>query len=548
METEETSLLDQRKTEFEPNSVARPLAFSFLAALGALLFGYNLGFTSPIKDDLQDPHKGIGLTQDQQDIFGSIVNVGAMIGALSAGFFLDKLGRTKTLLIASILSVGGFLLIAFCKHTNNPFAIIMLGRVTSGISVGFVSVSVPVYIAEVAPPHLRGGMGSINQLAVTLGVLLSYSIGAGVEWQALAWIGAFIPGSLALACFFLPESPRFLVKQGSMQKATSSMRRLRGRRADVQKEINEIVESLATEEKASSIFDVFQGSSGRALVIAMVLMIFQQFSGINAVIFYSGQIFEDAGFSNSNIAALIIGSVQFVVTGISCVIVDKSGRRALLMVAGMIMAASSSMLGYFFWLQNNDYSVAGTLALVNVIIYIAGFSVGLGAIPWVIMSEIFSSRVRGIASSLSTLLNWSCSFTVTETFSPMKEAMHEQGVFWFYTAVCICGTTYVFFQLPETKGRSLEELQIILQGNKPDQAHLSLNAGDGSQDEEEVGDNSASNDVQWSGGGGGGGKRVTTQAHCTCIGGRLRWIGSIHAASSRGHWLIEGRCDLQYYA
>ncbi|EGD75291.1 hypothetical protein PTSG_06943 [Salpingoeca rosetta] len=469
-------------------STLRPLAFSLVAALGALAFGYSLGYTSPIKDVLQDPKKGIDISQGQQDIFGSIVNVGAMVGALAGGVCLDRFGRTKTFLVSSIFYAAGFLLIAFCQHVTEPFAMLLVGRILDGFAIGIASVSVPVYIAEIAPAHLRGGMGSINQLAVTLGVLLAYAIGAGVTWSNLAWIGALAPGALGVASFFLPDSPRYLAKKGRMQAALRDLRRLRGPKADCESELNTVRASLSTEESSASVLDVFRGASGRALVVAAGIMLFQQFSGINAVIFFSGSIFEDAGFDNSNVAALIVGSVQFVVTAISCVIVDKSGRRALLMVAGVGMAASSALLGYYFWLQNNQYSVSGTVALVNVIVYIACFSIGLGAIPWLIMSEIFPGRVRGIASSFATLLNWTCSFIVTETFSSIKSALHEQGVFWLYAAVCVLGVTFVFFKLPETKGRSLEEIQLFFEGN-----HQS-SGGDDDDDDEDGGSGSQGSD------------------------------------------------------
>eukprot|EP00043_Microstomoeca_roanoka_P007023 m.68003 g.68003 ORF g.68003 m.68003 type:complete len:507 (+) comp13662_c0_seq1:177-1697(+) len=445
-------------------SVVRPLLFSLMAALGPLAFGYTLGYTSPIKNDLQDPKIGIGINQSQQDIFGSIVNVGAMIGALVAGVLIDGIGRTRTFLVSAIFYVAGFLLIAFCKPVAEPFAMLMVGRVLNGFAVGIASLAIPVYIAEIAPTNLRGGMGSINQLAVTAGILLAYAIGLGVRWDALAWIGALIPGALGLCSFIVPPSPRYLAKKERMEAALNSLKRLRGPGVNVEVELNEIVNNIASEEKSGSIMDVFRGASGRALIVAAALMLFQQFSGINAVIFFSAQIFEDAGFSNSNVAALIVSGVQVVVTAISCVLVDKSGRRALLMVSGLGMAASAALLGYFFWMQNNQYSISGTVALVNVIVYIACFSLGLGAIPWLMMSEIFPSRTRGTASSLATLLNWTCSFIVTETFASIKSALHEQGVFWLYGGVCIAGVIYVWLDVPETKGRSLEEIEAYFKG------------------------------------------------------------------------------------
>lgn len=445
-------------------TVLPPLIYSLIVALGPLSFGYTLGYTSPIKDDLeQHSPTGIGISSSENSLFGSLVNVGAMVGSIASGILLDRIGRNKTIFCSSVLFVAGFLTIAF----SHSFGVLLLGRLLCGLAVGLISVAVPVYIAEISPTPLRGGLGSINQLGVTIGILVVYSIGLGVKWRPLAWIGAIAPGALAIASFLIPATPRSLVSAGKRDEAIRSLKRLRGAHIDVMPELEEIEYAIAldAQKPAGSVGDLFKGGAKKAMFIAVCLMLFQQFSGINSVIFFSGQIFDDAGFHDANTAALIVSGVQVIVTAISCVLVDKSGRRSLLMAAGIGMTASLAVLGYFFFLQNSGHPTTGTVALVSVLLYIACFSLGLGAIPWLMMSEIFPATVRGTASSAATLLNWSCSFLVTETFKSMISGITEEGVFWFYGSVCVLGVLFVLFKVPETKGRSLEELERYFEGN-----------------------------------------------------------------------------------
>eukprot|EP00045_Choanoeca_perplexa_P007224 m.63910 g.63910 ORF g.63910 m.63910 type:complete len:503 (+) comp13983_c0_seq1:423-1931(+) len=442
-------------------SVATPLTFSLLAALGALGFGYTLGFTSPIGTDLQNDLK---MSKSENDLFGSMVNVGAMVGALAGGFFLDFAGRKRSLFIAALPLCGGFVMIFLSRN----FIEALIGRILTGLGVGLVSVTVPVYISEIAPTELRGGLGSINQLGVTLGVLVSYAIGMGVSWRPLALIGAAIPAGLAVLSIFFPASPRWLFSKGREEAAARTLSKLRGPGFNIDQEMGEIDEAISAAREANdvSFMDLFRGGAGKAMTVSLVLMLYQQFSGINVVIFYAGKIFKDADMPNANVPALIVSAVQVVVTAFAGSIIDKTGRRALLMSAGIGMASACAVLGYYFYEKEQHNNPSGGIAVASVMLYIFCFSLGLGAVPWLMMSEIFPVRIRGLASSFATLFNWTCSFIVTETFNSMIDAMTEQGVFWFYGGVCIAGMLYVLFYVPETKGRSLEELERFFNGDK----------------------------------------------------------------------------------
>eukprot|EP00053_Salpingoeca_punica_P008839 m.78958 g.78958 ORF g.78958 m.78958 type:complete len:528 (-) comp14770_c0_seq2:332-1915(-) len=451
----------------QSSQLTKPLIYSLLVAIGPLMFGYTLGFTSPIGKVLESPSSegGVGLSSDQNSLFGSIVNVGAMIGAILGGYLTDKIGRRGAIQVACLPFICGFLLVEFGKSAG----MLIFGRVFSGIGVGLVSLAVPLYIAEISPPQYRGGLGSINQLAITIGILVCYAIGMGVKWRPLALIGAIMSGVLLAISFLLPRTPRWLMMHGHADEARASLRRLRSPDADIDTEMASIEESIEEAKRtagSATIGDLFRGASGRAMVVAVCLMLFQQFSGINAVFFFCQSIFEDAGMSSPDVSALSASAVQVIVTMISCFLVDRAGRRALLMVAGIGMSASAAVLGYYFFEKTHDNAIAGPVALVAVLLYITFFSLGLGAIPWLMMSEIFPAQVRGMASSAAVLLNWSCSFTVTETFESMKSNLTEEGTFWFYSAVCAAGVMYVLLFAPETKGRTLEQIEAFFQGHR----------------------------------------------------------------------------------
>lgn len=448
-----------------------PLMLSLVVALGPLAFGYTLGFTSPIGSVLENPthdspagQAGLGLTSSENSLFGALVNVGCMLGALVAGVTADAIGRVRAMSIACIPWAGGFILISFATTAIEVF----IGRILTGVGVGMISLAVPVYVAEISPTRLRGALGCIFQLAITLGILVVFVLGIPItNWRTLAWIGALLPGALFVATIFTPRTPRWLLSKNKTDEALKSLRILRGRDADVDIELEEIQRSIKDSQALGSarLSDLVSGTTGRAMVVAALLMLFQQFSGINAVVFNAGTIFADAGMSNPQVPALIVASVQVVVTAIACVIIDKTGRRALLLIAGIGMAGSVMVLGYYFYLLNHRSESPAMIAVAMLILYVAFFSIGLGAIPWLMMSEIFPAKARGLAASLATLLNWTFSFIVTYSFASMNSALSEQGTFWFYTGVCILGVTYVMIYVPETKGRTLEQIEAHFAGH-----------------------------------------------------------------------------------
>ena len=426
-----------------------------VAAIGGFLFGYDTGVIGGallyVKHDL---HAGSNF--DQQAIVASLL-VGAVAGALVAGRLADLLGRRRTIICAGWLYVAGGIGSALAQSVWQ----LVGARLVLGLAVGAVSFVAPMYISEIAPSRIRGGTVTLNQLMLASGILAAYIADWGLKglpgnWRWMVGL-ASVPGlALAIGMLFVPESPRWLAEQGRDDDARRVLRRVRGK-DDVDDELQEIEQ--AAKHKAGH-RGLLQPQLRPMLIVGVGLAAFQQLVGINTVIYYAPTIlsFTGMGAGSALTQTVFIGLTNVVFTIVAILLLDRVGRRPLLLVGTSGLVVALAALGLFFrfdWLQQH----VPAMALGALLLYIASFAVGLGPVFWLMISEIYPLNVRGPAESAAAVVNWVTNFAVSFTFLTLVGAISRSGAFWLYAAIGLLAIGFVLARVPETRGRSLEQIQ-----------------------------------------------------------------------------------------
>ncbi|KAL5701550.1 hypothetical protein ACHQM5_026874 [Ranunculus cassubicifolius] len=339
-----------------------------------------------------------------------------------------------------------------------------IGRLSTGYAIGVFSYVVPVFIAETAPKSIRGHLTTLNQLMIISGVSITFVIGIVLNWRTLALIGLIPCLFLLVGLLFIPESPRWLAKIGRNTEFKEALQKLRGMKADISIETAEIQDYIDILENCpkARLLDLFQRRYLRSLIVGVGLMVCQQFGGKNGISFYQTQVLVSAGFP-SNLGIILIACLQVVVTALGAILVDEVGRRALLLISGTGMVIGSLIAALSFYLKAYQLSleVVPALAITGMLVYQGFFSIGMGAIPWIVMSEIFPINVKGAAGSLATSVNWFGSWICSYTFNYLIN-WSSYGTYIIYAAINILAVTFIAILVPETKSRTLEEIQAAI--------------------------------------------------------------------------------------
>jgi SP family arabinose:H+ symporter-like MFS transporter len=448
------------------------LSISLISAMGGLLFGYDFVVIGGAKP-FYEPFFGITNHAFLQGWAMGCALAGCLTGAVISGWLSDKLGRKKLL----NFSAGLFIAASLGTGAANSFTFFVVFRIVGGVGIGLASNLSPMYIAEVTPGRVRGRFVSLNQLTIVIGILAAQLInwriarpvppGATTADILASWNGqtgwrlmfyaCTVPASLFfILMWFVPESPRWLAKNtASHARAKEILAKIGGN--DYSNSEFDSIEKTINENKDKSDLKILrQPGISKLLLLGIVLAVFQQWCGINVIFNYAQEIFSNAGYSVSDILfnIVITGCVNLIFTFVGMFTVDRLGRKALMLVGAGGLAGIYAILGamYFFHIQ-------GLPLLIMVVTAIACYSMSLAPVTWVVLSEIFPNRMRGIAMSIATFSLWAACFILTYTFPLLNQLLKASGTFWLYGCICLLGFLFILKKLPETKGKSLEEIE-----------------------------------------------------------------------------------------
>ncbi|KAF8786548.1 Facilitated trehalose transporter Tret1 like protein [Argiope bruennichi] len=438
------------------------------ATSAVLVNAISVGLASTYSSTATESMKNGKLNPDDDEVswIGSCLPFGAIIGGTIASYLSNKIGRKGTLMYLSLFLVGGWLCIAYASNLT----FVYLGRFITGICIGLICVVTPMYIIEISTPEKRGNLGTGFQLFICIGIMLSSTLGKFLPWDWVA-IGGSVLAIMALLCMLpFPESPRWLVMHNKQADAVHAVNFLYGNTNDPS--VNELLsESLTVSTRNSlTMREIWHPTFYKPAFLSIALMFFQQFSGSNAILYYTVSIFKEAKSSvDPMVGNLWVALVMFWSTFITSHTMDIIGRKISLYISGFVTCISLNAMSVYLLLSARDPSLKetfGWIPLVCLIVYIAGFSVGLGPIPWLMMSEMSPIRVRGLVCGLGTAFSWTFVFIITKSFLQIEAAVGDFGAYWIYSVFCLLACFFTLIFLPETKGKTLEEIENYFAGGE----------------------------------------------------------------------------------
>lgn len=437
-----------------------------VSAMGGLLFGYDwvvIGGAKPF----YEVFFGISDNPQQQGIAMSIALAGCLVGAMTAGWLADKLGRRPLLIISALI----FLISAYGTGAFDNYTLFLIARLVGGVAIGIASGLSPMYIAEVSPPNVRGKLVSLNQLTIVIGILAAQIANLLIAkpmpegelipalaswdcqwgWRWMFWAEAFPAAAFLILAFFIPESPRWLAMNGRTADALKVLRNVGGE-AFAQ---SELVSGEPKKTKTGGLKTILSKKYSRVLLLGVIIAMFQQWCGTNVIFNYAQEIFSNAGYDIGDMLFNIVltGITNLIFTFVAIYTVEKLGRRKLMLIGAGGLALIYTALGTCYYMH-----VTGFFMVILVVAAIACYAMTLGPVTWVLLAEIFPDRVRAVAMAVCTFALWTASFLLTYTFPLLNAALGSYGSFWIYAGICYAGYAFLFCRLPETKGKSLSEI------------------------------------------------------------------------------------------
>lgn len=443
-----------------------------VSAMGGLLFGYDwvvIGGAKPF----YEVYFGISDNEGMQALAMSIALLGCLIGATAAGWLADRYGRKRLLTLSALV----FFVSSWATGASDSLVPFIVSRWVGGIAIGLAADLSPMYIAEVAPTKIRGKLVTLNQLTIVLGILgaqivnmliaepvpegataadIAASWNGTDGWRYMFWAVCVPSGVFFILSIFIPESPRWLASIGKTSESLIVLKSIGGTEY-AEKELSCYVNTASSaHESKGALSALFSSKMRNVLIIGLVVAVFQQWSGTNVIFNYAQEIFQAAGYGISDVLMNIVvtGIANLLFTFVAIYTVDKLGRKTLMLIGSLGLAGIYAMLGlcYFFEFQ-------GFIMIIFVVLAIGFYAMSLGPITWVLLSEIFPNRVRGVAMAVCTASLWIASFLLTYTFPFLNKGLGTGGTFWLYAVICFAGYLFVLKSIPETKGKSLEELE-----------------------------------------------------------------------------------------
>ncbi len=426
---------------------------TFIAALSGILFGYDAASINAAQESIEAQFGIAGFT------FGCVVAsllLGAALGAIYGGHLADRIGRKITIMLSGVLFIVGLSVASFAPS----LVVLILGRLIIGAAIGITSGVTPAYIAEVAPAEKRGSMVTLFQLAITIGIMFAFFIGmifhSSGNWHMMMFL-AVIPAAVQIVCMFMvPETPRYLLTKGRKDEARKVLQHIRGHN-NVDAELKDISAVMWT-EKSGTWKDLFSQRARPAMVAGVGLIMIQAFCGINAIMYFSNSVFKIAGVGSASLATFIVGAVNVAATVVALKIVNKYGRKPIL-YAGLSTMVASLLIGGIA-LQFSS-PITGMLVVITTLTFVIGFAFSIGPIAWLIVSEVFPLSIRGRAAAFATGSNWGSNFVIAMLFPGLVgQNPTRVGIsFLIFGAVSFFGIFFVKSKVPETKDRSLEDIE-----------------------------------------------------------------------------------------